>query len=314
MPQNLENVMFYTDLTFPEFAAKFSTEEACLDAIFDARWPRGFVCPTCGHDDGYRLTTRPVVECCVCKRQKSITAGTIFHKSKTPLPIWFLIIYEMSHDKGGASSLRLAKRFGLNQDTVWHIVSKIRTAMASRDENLSLAGLIELDEAFFGGKTKKSSGKTATEDKVQVLVLVESEGRNAGNLVMQVIASDSPDDIDPVIASKVESEPGGQYFRSDGRSTHHVVMNHGHHIDMKPIPSHLKDQLLRCADLAISHAKRLFKGTYHHFCKLHIQRYLDEFCYRWNRRHLEKQLATHLIAACALHPAIGYSSLQAQAA
>jgi hypothetical protein len=306
--------MIYTDLTFLEFDAKYSTEEACLEAIFQARWPRGFVCPTCGHNDGYRLMTRPSVECCVCKSQKSITAGTIFHKSKTSLRIWFLIIYEMAHDKGGASALRLAKRFGMHQDTIWHIISKVRTAMGARDENVCLAGFIELDEAFFGGKTKRSSGKSATEDKMQVLVLVEAEGRNAGNLVMQVIESDSPDDIEPVIASKVESEPGGQQFRSDGRSTHHVVMNHGHHIDMTPIPSYLKDQVLRCADLAISHAKRLFKGTYHHFCKIHIQRYLDEFCYRWNRRHLERQLATHLIAACALQPAVSYVNLQAKAA
>lgn len=306
--------MFYLDLTFPEFNDKFSTEEACVEAIFQARWPRGFVCPTCGHNDGYRLRKRPVVECCVCGCQKSITAGTIFHRSKTPLRIWFHIIYEMAHDKGGASALKLAKRFGVHQDTVWHLVSKIRTAMGSRDENLSLAGFIELDAAFFGGKTKKSTGKTATEDKVQVLVLVESEGRNAGNLVMQVIESDSTEDIDSVISTKVESEPGGQRFRTDGRGTHHVVMNHGHHIDMTPIPKHLKDQILRCADLAISHAKRFFKGTYHHFCKIHIQRYLDEFCYRWNRRHLENQLASHLIAACALHPAISYVELQTKTA
>jgi len=302
------------DLNFPEFNDKFSTDEACVEAIFQARWPRGFICPTCGHNDGYRLRTRPVVECCVCGSQKSITAGTIFHRSKTPLRIWFHIIYEMAHDKGGASALKLAKRFGVHQDTIWHLVSKIRTAMGSRDENLSLAGFIELDAAFFGGKTKKSTGKTATEDKVQVLVLVESEGRNAGNLVMQVIESDSTEDIDSVIADKVESEPGGQQFRSDGRGTHHVVMNHGHHIDMTPIPQYLKDKVMRCADLAISHAKRFFKGTYHHFCKIHIQRYLDEFCYRWNRRHLESQLATHLIAACALHPAISYVDLQTKAA
>jgi hypothetical protein len=306
--------MFYTDMTFPEFNEKFSTEEACLEAIFQCRWPRGFVCAHCGHNDGYRLQTRRSIECCVCGRQKSITSGTIFHRSKTPLRIWFHIIYELAHDKGGASTLKLAKRFGIHGDTIWHIVSKIRIAMGCRDENLQLAGFIELDEAFFGGKTKRSSGKTATEDKVQVLVLVESEGRNAGNLVMQVIESDSPDNISPVIERKVESEPGGQHFRTDGRGTHHVVMNHGHHIEMTRVPSHLKDQYLRCADLAISHAKRFFQGTYHHFCKIHIQRYLDEFCYRWNRRHLERQLATHLIGACALHPAISYVNLQAKAA
>lgn len=306
--------MFYTDLTFTQFEEKFSSQEACLQAVFEARWPRGFICPSCGHNDGYRLNTRPVVECCLCGAQKSITGGTIFHKTKIPLRIWFLLIYEIAHDKGGASALRLAKRFGMYNDTVWNMVSKVRSAMGARDENLTLAGFIELDEAFFGGKTKKSTGKTAREDKAQVLVMVEAEGHSAGNLVMQVIESSSPDDMDPVIADKVDSECGGQRFRTDGWGTHHVVMNHGHSINMTPIPKYLQDKVMRCANLAISHAKRFFKGTYHHFCKLHIQRYLDEFCYRWNRRHLERQMATHLIAACVFHEPITYAQLRAVAA
>lgn len=306
--------MFYMDLTHPEFDEKFSTEEACRQAIFDWRWPRGFICPTCGHNDGYRLMTRPSVECCVCGSQKSITAGTMFHKTKTPLRIWFLIIYEMAHDKGGASVMRLAKRFGMHYDTVWNIVSKVRVAMGARDENLTLAGYIELDEAFFGGRTKQSTGKTATEDKVQVLVLVESEGQNAGNLVMQVIESSSPGGLDQVISKKVESEPGGQWFRTDGWGTHHVIINNGHRLNMTPVPNHLLDKVMRCVSLAISHSKRFFKGTYHHFCKIHIQRYLDEFCYRWNRRHLERQLATHLVAACVLHKPVNCVSLLAPAA
>lgn len=141
--------------------------------------------------------------------------------------------------------------------------------------------------------------------------MVESEGRQAGNLVMQVVESTFYDDLKPIIAEKVESEPGGQWFRSDGWGSHHVVIALHHHIKMTPIPKEKLDEVLRCSSLAISHAKRFFKGTYHHFCKIHIQRYLDEFCYRWNRRHLEKQLASHLIAACALHPPIRCDQLVA---
>lgn len=306
--------MAYVDMTFLDFDEKFSTEEACLQAIFDARWPRGFVCSQCGHNDGYRLRTRPVVECCLCGSQKSITADTLFHRTRTPLRTWFLIIYEVAHDKGGASALRLSKRLGMHVSTVWNMVQKIRVAMGARDENLTLAGYIELDEAFFGGKTTRVVGESATKDKIQVLVLVESEGRQAGNLVMKVIESSGPDDIEPIIGTKIESEPGGQWFRTDGWGSHHVVMNHGHRITMGHIPKIMLDKVLRCVSLAISHAKAFFKGTYHHFCKKHIQRYLDEFCYRWNRRHLEKQIASHLIAACVLHSAVYYAELPAKAA
>lgn len=146
--------MVYMNLTQPEFARRFGTEEACLQALFESRWPRGYVCPSCGHNDGYRLSDGRRVECCVCHSQRSITSGTIFQKSKTPLVIWFAIIYEIAHDKGGASVLRLAKRLGMHYDTVWNIVAKIRKAMGTRDQNLTLAGYIELDEAFFGGRSK----------------------------------------------------------------------------------------------------------------------------------------------------------------
>lgn len=306
--------MAYTDMSFPEFDAKFNCQEVCLDAIFEKRWPHGFICPVCGHNDGYRLKTRPVVECCVCKHQESITANTIFHKSKTSLRLWFLLLYEMAHDKGGASAMRLAKRFGMHRTQVQVMQKKIRTAMGTRDGNLTLAGYIELDEAFFGGRSQKIPGKAATAGKVQVLVLVESEGWQAGNLVMEVINSSSMSEIENVIANKVESDPGGQWIRSDGLGTHHIVMNHGHKIDMTPVPNALLDKYLRCVSLAISHAKRYFMGTYHHFCKKSIQRYLNEFCYRWNRRHLEKQLASHLIASCVLHPAISNKSFMQRTA
>lgn len=303
--------MAYVDLTLPEFQNLFANEEACLDAVFEARWPRGFICPRCHHNDGHRLHSRPrVIECSSCRRQVSITSDTLFHGSHVPLPLWFLAIYLFAQDKGGVSGVRLAKQLGVSEPTAWFMLQRLRIAMQTRDENLTLAGYIELDEAFFGGRTKsKRIRKPPSTNKKQVLVLVESEGWQAGNLVMKVIASDSYDDLAPIIAHKIESDPPGQWFRSDARGTHHTVMQFGHLINMEKIPVQLQDEVLRCVNLAISHAKRFFKGTYHHFCKLHIQRYLDEFCYRWNRRHQFSQLAQHLLTACVLHPVAPYKSV-----
>ena len=126
---------------------------------------------------------------------------------------------------------------------------------------------------------------------------------------MQVVESIFYDDLKPVIAEKIDAEPPGQWFRSDGWGSHHVVIALGHHIKMTPIPQAKLDEVLRCVSLAVSHAKRFFRGTYHHFCKKHIQRYLNEFTYRWNRSHLEKQLSTHLITACALQAPIPCAKL-----
>lgn len=295
--------MIHVDMTLPEFSERYSTEEACLQAIKKRRWPNGFICPECGHDDGKRIPTRRSIECCLCHSQTSITAGTIFHGSHTPLTKWFWVIYFMAHDKGSSSCLKLSKQLGMNRRSLHDILKKIRSAMSSRDESLTLAGYIEMDEALFGGRSKsKSEGKPPSDNKKHVLVLVESEGTQAGNLVMKVIDNTTYEDLRPVIAEKVEAEPPGQWFRADGWGSHNVVSELGHKLKMGHIPNELQDQVLRCVSLAISHAKQMFKGTFHHFCKLNIQSYLDEFCYRWNRRHLEKQLASHLIAACVFHP------------
>lgn len=306
--------MAYIDLTLPKFQEMFSSEEACLNAMFEARWPRGFICPYCNHNDGNRLQCRPrVIECCSCRRQTSITSNTLFHRSHVSLIKWFLVIYLFAQDKGGASAVRLAKQVGVSQPTAWFMLQRLRIAMGTRDENLTLAGYIELDEAFFGGRTNsKRNRKPPSSNKKQVLVLVESEGRQAGNLVMRVIENDRYSGLKPVIAERVESDPPGQWFRSDGWGSHHVVMQFGHRIRMGHIPNHCQDQLLRCVSLAVSHAKRFLKGTYHHFCKLHIQRYLDEFCYRWNRRHLFEQLATHLLTACVLHDPVPFTAVKAR--
>jgi hypothetical protein len=216
-----------------------------------------------------------------------------------------LAIYLVANDKGGISALRLGKELGVNRKTAYLLLKKMRAAMGDRDENVTLAGYIELDEAFFGGRApNKREGKSPFEGKVQVLVMVESENMAAGNLVMKVIPDNQMETIQAVVAEKVDCDPPGQWFRTDGLGRHHGVRSLGHHVNMSPMTKVELNTQMACLSLAISHAKRFFKGTYHHFCKDNIQSYLDEFCYRWNRRHLEKQLASHLITACVLHRAV----------
>jgi transposase-like protein len=298
--------MILINSSLPAFLNTYGTDEACLQAIFDIKWPRGFVCPDCAHNDGYRLTTRPrVVQCASCRGQTSITADTIFQDSHMALPMWFLAIYLVANDKGGISALRLAKEVGVRRTTAHRMLQKIRFAMGGRDENLTLAGYIELDEAFFGGRSPtKSHGKSPFDGKVQVLVMVESENMAAGNLVMKVIPDTKMETLQQVVAKNVDDEPAGHCFRTDALGRHHGIRSLGHYVNMAVMTKAELNTQMACLSLAISHVKRFFKGTYHHFCKLHIQNYLDEFCYRWNRRHLEKQLTSHLIAACVLHPAV----------
>lgn len=297
--------MILLDSSLLAFLNVYDSEEACLQAIFHAKWPRGFQCPYCKHDDGYRLSKPRTMQCASCKRQTSITANTIFQDSRVPLRKWFLTMYLVAHDKGGVSASRLAIQLGVRRKTATLLLRKIRFAMGTRDKNLTLAGYIELDEAFLGGRSpNKRVGKSPFDGKVQVLVMVESENMAAGNVVMKVIPDSTLESLRPVIAEKVESDPPGQLFRADALGRHHVVRLLGHHINMSVMSKAELNTQMACLSLAVSHVKRFFKGTYHHFCKLRIQEYLDEFCYRWNRRHFAKTLVSHLITACVLHPAV----------
>ena len=144
--------------TLLEFAQRFPNEDACLDYLEELRWPAGFICPNCGHDDGYRLAERRLIQCALCRHQTSATAGTIFHKTRTPLQKWFWMVYMVAQDKGGVSMLKLSKELGMHYDTVWNQVHKIRDAMRARDEGISLAGFIELDEAVIGREARKAAG------------------------------------------------------------------------------------------------------------------------------------------------------------
>lgn len=307
--------MAYTDMPLPKFQRRFATEEACLEAIFQARWPTGFLCPRCGHNAGKRLPERRSIQCDACRRQTSITSQTIFHGSHIALTLWFLAIYLVAHDKGGTSATKLAGQLGMHYATAWYLLHRIRFAMGTRDENLTLAGYIELDEAFFGGKRRnkrtRKGPKRPAEKKKQVLIMVESEGYAAGNLVMRVIPDATIQTVRDIVKERIEAEPPGQWFRTDGWQAHEAVMFLGHKLKMSHIPNSQQDAELPCMSLAITHAKRFLLGTCHQFCKRHLQRYLDEFCYRWNRRHLASQIASHLIHACSVSPRTTYKALLA---
>jgi hypothetical protein len=273
-----------------DFKKRYQSEEDCLQAIQKIRWPNGFICSRCGHDDGYRLHTRRVIECCVCKCQTSITAGTIFHKTKAPLLKWFWMIFLIAQDKGGGSALRLSKQLDMYFKTTWYMLHKIRRAMSRRDSKaIRLAGLIELDEGYFGG----------THRKTQVLVAVERERKQAGYLVMKKIFGKmaSEPEIKRVVKIRVDNT-SQQYFITDCAAAHNTLTKLGHKLETHKSTPESAAKHLPLVHLAISLAKTFILGTYHGVSRKYLQNYLDEFCYRFNRRFKESELHESLIRAC----------------
>lgn len=310
-----------------EFNQQFSSEESCLAFLKKVRWPNGFICPNCQHDGGYQLRTRPVIQCVLCKHQTSVTAGTIFHRTHLPLRVWFYIIFSVAHDKGGASSCRLAAELGLNQNTVWHILHKLRHVMGRRDETIKLAGFIEMDEAVLGpearrptvsrkktlpvkeaaentkpprvplrsrGRKKKDGG----DRKIQtdVLVLVEQEPHHAGFVAMKMLQSTSANDLLEFLEARVDV---AQHIKTDGWQAHHTALRKFACTYQAVVCSGPSG----CIELPVVHRtisllKTFLMGTYYGVAQKYLQPYLQEFSFRFNRRDTHSPLWLSLVRAC----------------
>src|SRR5947209_8101 len=158
-----------------EFAARFGTAERCIERLAELRWPDGFVCSGCGGRAAWRLRARPRVhECGTCHRQESVTAGTVFHRTRTDLSKWFVAAYLMGRDKRGVSAKFLQRELGVAYQTAWTMAHKLRHGL-SEDPARPLRGFLEADETFIGGRGDPTSrGRSTTNpDKSLVVAAVE---------------------------------------------------------------------------------------------------------------------------------------------
>ncbi len=137
----------YQSMDFFQFQKRFATEARCRAYLTQQRWPKGFVCPRCQHPRGSFIQTRLLYQCQKCRYQASATAGTVFHKTRTPLRKWFWMIYLLSQHKNSYSVLGLQKLLKINRyRTAWLMAHKIRKALADRDARYKLGGLVEMDD------------------------------------------------------------------------------------------------------------------------------------------------------------------------
>lgn len=195
------------------------------------RWPEGFQCPRCGGPSRGYMLGRRVHECAGCGYQCSVTAGTIFHKTRTPLTSWFWAIYRMSHDKKGISALQLSKEIGVNYETAWLMQHKIRKAMGDRDRGYTLSGLVEVDEGYVGGEEHGEARKgRGAKSKSVVAVAVEhrAEGQPGrtpvpGVAALSVLPNAGSKSLDGVLKDKIEL---GSHVLTDGWNGYwHVERN-----------------------------------------------------------------------------------------
>ena len=156
-----------------EFAARFGTEERCIEHLAGLRWPDGFVCSGCGGRQAWRLQARArVYECGACHRQELVTAGTVFHRTRTDLSKWFLAAYLMGRDKRGVSAKFLQRELAVAYQTAWTMLHKLRHGLS---EARPLRGFLEADETFIGGRGDPTSRGRSTNNPDKSLVVAAVE-------------------------------------------------------------------------------------------------------------------------------------------
>lgn len=290
----------YQPLNLVDFFSAFPTEAACEYHIIRVRWPEGMVCGKCGKADFYpRISTRRMYQCRSCLNFNSPTAGTIFHKTRTSLQRWLLAIFLIASDKRGYSALLLSKQIGVDYVTAWAMLQRIRHGMAKRDMQYQLSGLVEMDELFIGAPTEGQKRGRGT-DKTPVLVAVsflksKNEKEYVGFARLKAVENI---DIPTVVQFTKTVVKPGSIVRTDGLPVYPALEKYGFKHDPHIVGKHKAHSILPHVHTFISNLRAFVMGTYHGLGEKHLQQYLDEFCYRFNRRKHQDELFDRLLRAC----------------
>lgn len=266
--------------TILDFEQRFATEEACREYVVQLRWPEGFCCPRCGHGEVW-IMKRGLYWCRQCDYQVSVTAGTIFQDSRKSLRLWFRAIWYVVNQKHGVSALGLQRVLGLGSyRTAWTWLHKLRCAMV-RPGRDRLLGTVEVDETYIGGKKPGKRGRGAA-GKTLVVVAVEDKGNKIGRIRLRRVADASAASLIPAVQESVEDSA---LVRTDGWISYEKLSSKGYeHIVVRKDAS-VGDNLLPLVNRVVALLKRWLQGTHQGAVRpSHLDYYLDEFTFRFNRR------------------------------
>lgn len=277
----------------------FRTEDEALDYLIGQRWPHGVKCLGCGHDRVYRIATRGktgkpcrLFECTECGLHFSATTGTLFHDSHLPLTKWFMAMALMSEAKKGISALQVGRHIGVPYKTAWHLCHRIRKAMQEL-EQVKLGGqgqIVEVDETWLGGRPRSARSTPKEGRKIRLLGIAERGGR----VHLQRISNAKAATLKPALKAKIS--PKAAQVVTDGLTTYLNVVPSIVPVAQHKVADH-KAELAEFGELSaktVEGAFSLFKrgviGSYHHLSEDHLDSYLGEFCWRFNRRHMQPHI------------------------
>jgi transposase-like protein len=259
------------------------------------------------------LERRRLEQCAACRYQASVTAGTIFHRTRLPLRVWFVAVFFVARHKQGISALQLQRDTGIGSyETAWTLLHKLRSALFP-DPSRPLTGLVEADESYVGAPHERGKrGGRELGRKTLVGVAVENRGATAGAARLAVLEGISfEDDVGPFVRGAIDASRA--LVRTDGLRSYQPLrragVRHDRRVQGDPARS---AKILPWSHVLFSNLKSWLRGTFHGVSKKHMPRYLDEFSYRLNQRWDERALFGSILARALVCPPFPYASLVAE--
>jgi transposase-like protein len=299
----------------PTFVRRFGTDAKCRAYLVRGLWPDGFCCGGCGHGVAWSHKKRLIEECAACGRQHSILAGTIFEQTKTGLSRWFLAIWLVTSSKGGISAVELQRQMGFGSyGTAWAWLHKIRKAMV-RPERQPLRARVEADETLVGGTRPGRPGRGAGGKTVVAGAVEAAPGkgrkRRLGRLRLEVVPDAAAASLESFLGRNV-AKPAT--VGTDGWRGYAGLGDAGYAHEPINLASGWGDAVLRlpAIHLVFGLAKRWLLGTHHGAVRhKHLQAYLDEYVFRFNRRTAQSisHRFARLIEQAVLTPPTTYHAI-----
>ncbi|MDB5055795.1 MAG: family transposase [Bacilli bacterium] len=296
-------------MTFKQFQKQFQADQDCYNHLYAIKWPEGFKCPKCLHTECYTIVTRnhPLYQCTSCRHQTSLTVGTIFEKARISLRIWFALVFFVSHDKRGVSASLMAKELEISYKTAWTNLHKIRKAcMADKDAPYKLFGQVEMDDFYIGAPTENGKRGRGT-DKNQVLVALSKNAKGHPLYVkMEMIEDIKGTTVLELVSKWIEEQ---SVIQTDAYRSFPIVETKGYKLEAEKFDHTKHPEHLKWMHKLISNFKAFVLGTFHGLDSRYLQSYLDEFCFRFNRRKFAGQLFNRLLHACVSTDTLTYTEL-----
>ncbi|GHV26633.1 DDE transposase [Bacteroidia bacterium] len=299
-----------------DFTKNFPDEESCILHFKAQREQKGVVCPKCGGTEHYWLRNKLSYECKHCHTRRSLRSGTVLEHTRLPFLYWYVAMHFLTITKKSFSSSELQRQLGHRRyQPVWELTNKLRDVMGKRDDLYSLSGQIELDNAFIttlipeNQKDEPLKRGAGSQKQSKVVVMTESEfvdnprkgkkPKRVNHIKMQVINDMKADTVADIVKEQMDSQAE---LTTDDSTSYKKLGEHVQSHDAQVVKPDDLPKILPWVHIAIGNVKRLLLDTHHQLKKEYLQYYLNEFCYKFNRRYFGEKLFDRLVTVAVCYP------------